>query len=255
MPFVDRDGVRVYYEAHGSGPAVLLSHGYASTSHMWRGQVEPLSTKHRLILWDMRGHGQTDSPEAQDDYSEEATVEDMAAILRAEGVERAVVGGLSLGGYMSLAFHLAHPEMVRALMLFDTGPGYRNDQAREGWNANSYRRAERFEQRGFEGWREGGEVRPTAHVHGPAGLAKAARGMLAQKDARVITSLPEIRVPTLIVVGANDEPFLAGTDYMEAKIAGSQKVVIPDAGHASNIDQPEAFNAAVLAFLDGLPRE
>ena len=73
--------------------------------------------------------------------------------------------------------------------------------------------------------------------------------MLTQKDARVIGSLPTIAVPSLVVVGANDTPFLAASDYMAAKIPGARKAVIPAAGHAANIDQPEAFNRAVLGFL------
>ena len=80
-------------------------------------------------------------------------------------------------------------------------------------------------------------------------LVSAARGMLTQKNARVISSLPDINVPSLVMVGANDKPFLAASDYMAAKIPGAKKVVIPDAGHAANIDQPEAFNKAVLGFL------
>jgi pimeloyl-ACP methyl ester carboxylesterase len=252
MPYVDRDGVQVYYESHGSGPAVLLSHGYSSTSHMWAGQVEALAGDYHVITWDMRGHGKTDSPEDRAAYSEQATVEDMAAILRACGEPRAVIGGLSLGGYMSLAFYLAHPEMTRALMLFDTGPGYRNPKSREAWNQTSIRRAERFEAQGLDALGAGDEVRRDLH-RSAAGLANAARGMLAQFDDRVITSLDQIAVPTLVLVGANDEPFLAGTDYMVNKIPGATKAVIADAGHASNIHQPAAFNAATRAFLESLP--
>jgi pimeloyl-ACP methyl ester carboxylesterase len=76
--------------------------------------------------------------------------------------------------------------------------------------------------------------------------------MLVQHDSRVIDSLPSIAVPTLVLVGSKDEQFIAPSDYMAAKIPGATKVVIPDAGHAANIDQPEAFNQAVLHFLDGL---
>jgi pimeloyl-ACP methyl ester carboxylesterase len=75
--------------------------------------------------------------------------------------------------------------------------------------------------------------------------------MLAQRDARVIESLPDIKVPSLVVVGANDTPFLKASDYMAAKIPIAQKVIIPGAGHAANIDQPELFNAAILNFLPG----
>ena len=78
----------------------------------------------------------------------------------------------------------------------------------------------------------------------------AARHMLTQENADVIESLPSIEVPSLVLVGADDEPFLNATDYMAAKIPGAAKVVIPDAGHASNIDQPAAFNEAVLQFLE-----
>jgi pimeloyl-ACP methyl ester carboxylesterase len=251
MPYIDRDGVRVHYESHGSGPAVLLSHGYSATTAMWQGQVEAFSGDYRLITWDMRGHGQTDSPEQQSEYTEAKTVEDAAAILRACGEERAVIGGLSLGGYVSLAFQLAHPEMTRALMLFDTGPGYRNPQAREAWNGTAEQRARNFEERGLDALGSGNEVRVARH-RSAAGLAHAARGLLAQFDDRVINSLPGIAVPTLVLVGANDRPYLAGTDYMANKIPGACKVVIDDAGHSSNIDQPAAFNAAVREFLDGL---
>src|SRR6266545_6815522 len=125
MARLDRDGVAIHYEVHGQGPTILLSHGYSATCRMWDGQIAALKDRYRVIVWDMRGHGQSDSPADPGAYSEAATVEDMAAILRACGVQRAVIGGLSLGGYMSLAFHAAHPGMTRALMIFDTGPGFR----------------------------------------------------------------------------------------------------------------------------------
>lgn len=249
MPHVERDGVNVYFEATGSGPPILFSHGYGATSRMWRGQVAALSDRYRVVAWDMRGHGESDSPDEPALYSEAATVEDIAAILDRAGASRAVVGGLSLGGYMSLAFYLAYPERVHALMLFDTGPGYRSAEARAGWNEMAERRASGLEAEGFAALRSAGqEVRTSVH-RSAAGLARAARGMLAQFDARVIDALPRIAVPVLVLVGDRDQPFLAATDYMAAKIPNATRVVIEDAGHASNLDQPAAFNAAVEAFL------
>ena len=109
MPKLNRDGVELYYEVHGEGPPVLLTHGYSSSSHMWEGQVAAFCKRYKLITWDMRGHGRSDYPDDLGAYTEAATVADMAAILDAVGAKRAVIGGLSLGGYMSLAFHLAHP--------------------------------------------------------------------------------------------------------------------------------------------------
>jgi pimeloyl-ACP methyl ester carboxylesterase len=84
------------------------------------------------------------------------------------------------------------------------------------------------------------------------GLARAARGMLTQRDAAVINSLPTIAVPSIVVVGADDKPFLNAADYMAAKIPGAKKAVIPNAGHSANIDQPEAFNKAIVEFLGGV---
>lgn len=249
MPTLNRDGVEIYYEVHGSGPALLLTHGYSSTSHMWAGQIAPFSELYKLIVWDMRGHGRTVSPDDPSLYSEEETVADMAALLDHAGAGSAIVGGLSLGGYMSLAFHLKHPTRTRALLIIDTGPGFKNDEAREGWNVRARATADRFETEGLERLAAGsGEVRQ-AHHTSAKGLALAARGMLTQRDASVINSLPEIKVPSLVVVGAKDEPFLKASDYMATKIPGAKKVVIPDAGHAANIDRPEIFHDAVLSFL------
>src|SRR5271170_7187014 len=81
MPKLDRDGVKIYYEVHGSGTPLLLTHGFSSTSAMWQGQIEELSKRHKLILWDMRGHGQSDYPTDPSAYSEALTIADMAALL------------------------------------------------------------------------------------------------------------------------------------------------------------------------------
>src|SRR5215472_14511760 len=249
---LNRNGINLHYEIHGTGPAILLSHGYSATSEMWRGQVAPLSRTYQLILWDMRGHGQTDSPDDPAAYSEEATVADMAALLDAAGAEQAIVGGLSLGGYMSLAFYLAHPERVRALLLFDTGPGFKNDEARAAWNKRAAETANTFETAGLASLRSRSREMAMSTHRSAAGLALAARGMLAQHDARVIKSLPEIKVPALIIVGGDDAPFLASADYMAARIPNADKIVIPHAGHASNLDQPEIFNREVARFLESL---
>jgi pimeloyl-ACP methyl ester carboxylesterase len=250
MPSLNRDGVHLHYEIYGDGPAILLSHGYSATSQMWRGQIQALSRGHRLILWDMRGHGQSDYPREASAYSEEATVADMAALLDATGADRAIVGGLSLGGYMSLAFHRVHPQRVRALLIIDTGPGFKNDDARERWNTHALEYASRFETDGL-GYLHSLSPEMAMSSHRSAdGLVRAARGMLTQRDDRVIKSLPEIRVPSLIIVGDRDTAFLAESDYMAAKIPHAAKIVIPNAGHSVNLDQPELFNEAVMQFLD-----
>jgi len=250
MAKLNRDGVDLYYEVHGEGPPLLLTHGFSASAQMWTGQIDALAPHFQLITWDMRGHGQSDYPSDPAAYSEEATVADMAAILDAVGAEGAIIGGLSLGGYMSLAFHLAHPERTRGLLIIDTGPGYRKDEARDGWNASALKRADRYDADGLGPPEKGGAETRTARHRDATGLAHAARGMLTQRDAKVIESLPHIAVPSLVVVGADDTPFLAASDYMAGKIPNARKAVIPGAGHAANIDQPAAFNAALLNFLE-----
>ena len=252
MATITRDGVNLYYEVHGEGPPILLTHGYSATSQMWHGQIETFSKNYKLILWDMRGHGQSDSPDDQDEYTEAKTVQDMAAILDAEGIDKAIIGGLSLGGYISFAFHCEFPERVEALLIIDSGPGYKSDKGRDAWNANCEKTAADFEENGLARLQKLTPEMAMSKHRSPEGLARAARGMMAQYGSHVIFSLPEISVPTLILVGADDTPFLGASDYMDTKIANSHKVIIPDAGHASNIDQPEAFNTALQEYLDSL---
>src|SRR3982074_977510 len=246
MPKLNRNGVNIYYEVHGSGPMLLLTHGYSSTSGMWQGQIAALSKHHKLVLWDMRGHGQSDYPNDPSAYSEALTVADMAALLDEVGPDKAIVGGLSLGGYMSLAFYRSRPERVRALLIIDTGPGFKKDDARDARNKRAQDTGDRFDREGLEVLKSGSPERSGVTHRDASGLARAARGMLTQRDARVIESLPDIKLPSLVVVGADDTPFLAASNYMAAKIPGARKVVVPAAGHAVNIDQPKAVIDAAL---------
>src|ERR1700683_2522583 len=249
MPFLDRDGVKIYYEQHGAGPAVLLSHGYSASARMWQAQGGALAgSYHRIGGVAGRPH-RSASPDDPTLYSHEATIHDMAAVLDACGVGRAIIAGLSLGGFMSLAFYLAHPTRTEALMLFDTGPGYKKDDGRAGWNRLADSVAVAYEKKGLAAAGASAEVSLARH-RSAQGLAHAARGMLAQTDGRGIESLPSIAVPALVLVGENDVQFRPSADYMAAKIPGADKVILERAGHAANIDQPAVFNDAVRAFLD-----
>jgi pimeloyl-ACP methyl ester carboxylesterase len=255
MPHIDRDGVHLYYEVHGPADStrrpLLLTHGYSATSEMWTPNLAALSARRRVITWDIRGHGRSDAPDDPALYSEALSVEDMAALLDNAAADEAIIGGLSLGGYLSLAFYLRYPERVAALVLCDTGPGYRRDAPRAEWNAMASRWADDFDRQGLGALAGSAEVR-ASHHRSPAGLALAARGILTQHDARVIESLPSIAAPALVLVGAEDKAFLAAADVMAAKIPRVTRVVLADAGHAANIDQPEAFDRAVIDFLDDL---
>jgi len=249
LPLLRRSGVGIHYDVHGEHserPPLLLSHGFSASAHMWDANVPALCDERRVVTWDMRGHARSEAPPSAGEYSVEQSVGDMCALLDVLGSPRAVLGGMSLGGYLSLAFHLRHPERVAALILVDTGPGFRRDEPREEWNAFAERRAAALERDGVSALSPGREV---AEHPDAAGLAHTARRVMAQFDASVIDSLPSIGVPTLVVVGSLDTNFLSAAEYMAAKIPGARKVVLEGAGHAANIDAAEAFNAAAGEFL------
>jgi pimeloyl-ACP methyl ester carboxylesterase len=205
-----------------------------------------------VITWDMRGHGASDAPDDPSLYSHTACVGDMAALLDTVGAARAVVGGMSLGGYLSLIFHLCHQERVAGLLLIDTGPGFRDEEARESWNRWALGAADKLEESGPEALNGGPEQLQADHVHGGQGLAHAARGMLVQHDSTVIDSLQRISVPTLILLGERDEDYLAAAEVMAKRIPHAEKIVLAGAGHAANMDAPDQFNAAVRGFLEEL---
>jgi pimeloyl-ACP methyl ester carboxylesterase len=247
------DGVTLSYQAHnraGAGIPMLLSHGFGATASMWDPNVAALSADRPVVVWDQRGHGSSDAPNSSDQYGEDVNVADMAAILNEVGVDRAVLCGMSLGGYLSLSFHAAHPERVAGLIMVDTGPGYRNDEARDKWNGWVESFASEIEKSGRPPGATA-EYEQAVHDH-PEALPLVARAALAQRDARVINSLGSITVPSLVIVGAQDTDYLLAAEYMQRHIAQSRRLVIEDAGHAANMDQPEVFNTAVRDLLEQL---
>jgi len=255
MPRVSVNGIELNYEVHGEGYPVVFLHGFVGTVSMWRPQVPAISQEFRFITYDARGHGESESPASVDQYSADIVVEDLYQLLGALGVERAVVGGLSMGGYVSLRFYLTHPEKVTALILMDTGPGYRNPARRDQWNQQQEERATLLETQGIEAFASGAPTyTPREHILklNPVGLANMARRVVAQYDSWVIENLEKVKVPTLVLVGEKDTPFLAASEYMERAIPGARRVVVPGAGHAANLDNVEAFNRGVLDFLRGL---
>lgn len=250
MPYLNRDDTTLHFREAGTGPAILITHGYSATSYMWRDTLDALAGDYHAIAWDIRGHGQSDSPEDPALYSRDASLEDMDALLDYAGATDAILMGHSLGGYLSLAYAVTRPQRVRALVLVGTGPGYRKAEARDGWNKQAEGRARYFEKNGVDGLET-----PAAHggEHSdPAGLARAARGILAQDDALVMDHLKEITVPTLVVVGADDSPFRGASDYLASRLPDARLVVLEGAGHLTNLDAPAPFADALQTFLKEL---
>jgi pimeloyl-ACP methyl ester carboxylesterase len=258
VPKAKVNGIELYYEVHGQGYPVVFLHGFSASHVMWQPQVPALSREYQFIIYDARGHGQTDSPPSVDQYSADIAVEDLFQLLGHLGIKKAVVGGLSMGGYESLRFYLTHPDMVAALIVMDTGPGYRNPEHRDEWNRGREELAQQLETKGIEALAATATEsrRDVVLNHNPIGLAHMSRKVVAQHDSWVIENLDKVTVPTLVLVGENDEAFLRAAEYMARKITGAGHIVVPKAGHAANIDNTEFFNKALLDFLGklNLPR-
>jgi len=225
---------------------MLLTHGFGASQAMWAPNLEDLGADRRILTWDLPGHG---ASVCSGEPTHDRCIAEMLGLLDTLGASRAVVGGMSLGGFLSLLFCARHPERVAALLLVDSGPGFRDDAAREAWNAWVGGLADALEARGLAALSGSPESAAAQHVAGAAGLARAARGILTQRDGEVFQSLGRIAAPALIVVGAEDDRFLAAADAMARLIPGASKVLIEQAGHAANMDQPAEFNRSVLEFL------
>jgi pimeloyl-ACP methyl ester carboxylesterase len=264
-----RDGIGLYAEAHGSGVPVVLSCGLCTTSENWRPNVAPLvAAGLRVILWDYRGHGRSDAPDDAAAYSLAHVVDDLARVLEwASPGEGAVVGGLSFGGLASLHLSLARPELVRALLLIDTGPGFKNPKAQARWQAMVERTASMAETKGMRAFVESkasatavGQYpeRPAQRAAAdaiaaqvPHGIAHFARRIAGPADP-VIDELKQIDFPSLVLVGERDEGYLAAAEVMHSRLPNATRVTVPGAGHLVNLDEPAAFEAAVIDFVRGL---
>jgi len=239
----------ISYTIHGPPTArapLLLTHGFGASQAMWAPNLDALGADRRILTWDLPGHGASG---CTGELTHERCVEEMVGLLDILSASRAVVGGMSLGGFLSLLFCARHPERVAALVLVDTGPGFRDDAAREAWNLWVRALADDLDARGLAALSGGPESAVAQHVAGAAGLATSARAILTQRDGEVFQSLGRIAVPALIVVGAEDDRFLAAADAMARRIPVADKVLIEDAGHAANMDRPAEFNRSVLEFL------
>lgn len=267
MPNARVNGVNLYYAVRGSGLPLVLVHGFACGIRSWDPQVRALAAHYRVITYDVRGHGLSEAPRAPEAYSQPTSVEDLRALLAHLKIRRAAVGGLSMGGNIALNFAIAHPAMVTALIVADTGAG--SDGTPE-WNAVALRFAEVLGQGGLEAFADMACANPlfaryvgqgpeaerfmrscfmTNRAHG---LAHTAREVLAKRPTihALETRLRQLRVPALLIVGEYDAPCLGVHRFMADTIAGAKHVVLPGLGHMTHLEAPARFNAAVRRFLD-----
>ena len=253
-------GGEIEYDVRGKGPAVLFFHAFPLGLFMWDAQAEALAPTHQVIRFDARGFG--GSPPGSSLLTMERIADDGAALLDHLGVGQAVVGGCSMGGYAAFAFVRRHRDRLKGLVLQDTRAGADNEEARKSRAtlAEKVRRegavvaAEAFLPRllGETTHKERPEVvariRQRILATSPQGIADALAGLAARADS--LPTLREVRVPTLVVCGAEDvlTP-VAESEAIHKGVAGSRLEVIPRAGHLANLENPAAYDAALLSFL------
>lgn len=251
----------IEYEDNGQGRPVVLLHAFPLSHAMWRRQVEALSAEYRVIAPDLRGFGGTSAFEGTP--SVEQMADDVAALLDAlDTAEPIALGGLSMGGYVALAFARRYPARLRALVLADT-------RAEPDTTEAQVKRDENIQLVATHGVlpmveqmlpklvatktqeRKPAVIEEITAIGGaqtPDGIMDALRALRERPDAR--SGLGAIQVPTMVIVGSDDiltPPEVAQT--LQSGIAGAQFTLIQDAGHLSNLEQPTAFNEAVLNFL------
>jgi 3-oxoadipate enol-lactonase len=265
MTFVRIDDIQMAYTDVGLGPPVVLIHGYPFNRSLWDEQVGTLSSSYRVIAPDLRGFGETDSSEGPATMGRMA--QDVARLMDHLGISQAVIGGLSMGGYVALAFYKQFPSRVRAFVLADTRAQADTEEAKQ----TRAQQAEKALSEGMAGIADAmlpklltpetvskrpeivKRVRDMMLKTKPEGAASALLGMAEREDQTPLLS--KITAPTLILVGAEDAITpVADSEKMHNAIAGSRLVVLENAGHVSNLERSEVFYRTFKDFLTPLAR-
>lgn len=261
MPTTFINGIDLYYEIYGSGSPILLLHGLGLDHTFWEPQVAEFSRSYQVIVYDLRGHGRSESPDFP--YSIDHFADDLDQFLHFLGLRKALLLGLSLGGRVLIRFALKFPQEVKALVLADA----QSETPREA--AQRFRSLAEVARK--EGMAKAAEIFfswPALELlarHHPALFQKQKNQFLGSSPVGLANSclaiagmdpltgqLEAIQAPTLAVAGEEDEPYLPYLDLYARKIPNCRKKTIPGAGHLSSLENSRAFNEAVLSFLKGI---
>jgi pimeloyl-ACP methyl ester carboxylesterase len=266
MPTARVNGVELYYEETGSGFPLIWSHEFGGDYRSWEPQVRYFSRRYRVITYNYRGYPPSSVPSDPAAYRNEILVEDLAALMRHLGIQRAHVGGLSMGGNVALNFGIRYPEMAASLVIAGCGSGTVNREAfvrecenrarlflEKGAGAAADDFAGLASRRGFadkdpRGW---AEFLAQVREHSPEGSAHMLRGVQIRRKTvyELEAELKTLMVPALIVVGDQDEPCLEPGLFMKRHIPHAGLVILPMTGHTANIEEPALFNLHVSEFL------
>lgn len=257
------NGITIHYELEGpeSAPVVTLSHSLATDLSMWDLQATVLKSRYRVLRYDTRGHGGTDAPDGP--YTLEQLAEDAKALLQGLGVLKTHFMGISMGGMIGQTLALKNPGMLRSLILCDTSSRIPKEALpvweeriglaqKQGMDALVEPTMERWFTAPFRAKPNAllEKVRAMIRATSLKGYVGCSRAIM---DLNLTDRLSEIALPTLIVVGEEDPGTpVAASQTIHEQIKGSELVILKSAAHLSNIEQQDAFNTAVMAFLKRL---
>ena len=265
MPTVTTNGIKMsYIDTGGSGTPVLLVHGFPLNVRMWRPQIDALGERWRLIAPDLKGAGDSEGPDDDAAYTMDSYADELKGLLDELGIDKVVLVGLSMGGYVAFAFLRKYPDAVGGLVLADTRA---EADPPEGVEKRS-KQQEQVRSEGTAGLVEAltgallsdytKQNRPdvvTAVKDAMDNHARSFTGELEAMKARPDSTddLTKIDVPALIIVGEDDGVTPPDASRkMHEHISGSRLVVVPNAGHLSNLESPDEFNGALADFLGTL---
>jgi pimeloyl-ACP methyl ester carboxylesterase len=263
-----RDGVKLHAEEAGEGTPILFIHEFGGNHASWEPQLRYFSRRHRCITYAARGYPPSDVPDSVDAYSQAIAADDAVAVLDALNIDKAHIVGLSMGGFCTVHFGLRTPQ--RALSLTVAGAGYGCEkQYEEYFRGVSLEVADNFEKQGAKefskvyalgasrvqfqikdprGWQEFADRLAT---HSDRGAANTMRGVQARRPSfyDLEDGLKQMYVPTLVVVGDEDDHCLQPGIFLKKTIPACGLSVFPKTGHTLNIEEPAAFNALLAEFI------
>jgi pimeloyl-ACP methyl ester carboxylesterase len=269
MPYVTADdGVKLYYEEAGEGFPIIFVHEFGGDHRSYEAQIRYFARSYRCIAYNARGYPPSDVPSDERLYSQQRARDDVHAVLNGLGISQAHVVGISMGGFATLHFGMTNAKRARSMVLGGCGYGAEPGK-REQFQAEAEAAATRFETLGIEaagnayalgatrvqlqnkdprGWEQ---FRRMLTEHSARGSAMTLRGVQKQRPSlfNLVEQMRQIRVPTLIITGDEDDPCIEASILMKRTIPSAALVVLPCSGHAINLEEPALFNQFIEQFF------
>ncbi len=265
MPDIKVNGVRIHYEERGAGTAMVWAHGLGGTWQGWKRVMDFFKARYRVVAYDARGHGRSEKPERPEAYSQDIMVEDMRGLMDALGIDKAIVGGHSMGANVALNFALRYPGRCLGLVPVGIGSG---SSDREYWRGWWGKLADIAEQEGMAAFLEEMKKLPawgsaftdpemaksitdTVLSNSPKAIALTVRGVQVKRPSifELAPKLEKLPVATLVVLSEGDAPVVECSRFMAEHIPQATLEVIPARSHWTLLEAPEQFLQAVDRYV------